>query len=147
MSRAAPRRSWTKTRRCLRRALDRTASPSTCRAQGNFFGGTTAAFIEGVVRHDYDDTLLGFVDYAASVPSADLSLTAAFVTDPAFVGQQLTLLIKVTNFGTDSAVGVHLDVDVPVGSTFVSVATSQGTGGESAGVVGVDIGTMAAVRP
>jgi uncharacterized repeat protein (TIGR01451 family) len=116
--------------------------PRDLTAQGNFFFSTAASFIETVVLHDADDPTRGFVDYASAVTQSDLVVTADFVTNPAFVGQQLTLLVRVTNFGPSEADDVTASVPVPAGTTFVSAATSHGTTTVFLGSVIADIGTL-----
>jgi uncharacterized repeat protein (TIGR01451 family) len=116
--------------------------PFDLMAHGNFFNNVAASFIESVILHDFDDNARGYVDFSSAVAQSDLVVTADFVTDPAFVGQQLTLIITVTNVGPSIADNVSASVPVPAGSTFRSVATSQGTAAEAAGLVSAAIGTL-----
>ncbi|HEX3151796.1 MAG TPA: DUF11 domain-containing protein [Gemmataceae bacterium] len=117
-------------------------SPFDLFAQGNFWEHLNAAYLESIVRHDFDDSNLGYVDYSSATAQNDLAITAAFTTTPAFIGQHLTLRIKVTNFGPSDATNVAMTANVPVGTTFLSVAADAGTASETAGTVTADIGPL-----
>jgi uncharacterized repeat protein (TIGR01451 family) len=116
--------------------------PLDLQAQNNFWEHLNAAYIESVVFHDFDDPNLGYVDYSSATTETDLSVTARFVTAPAFVGQHLTLLVKVTNFGPSNAPNSQLTANVPAGTTFLSVATDTGTASQAAGLVTANLGTL-----
>src|SRR4029450_8095911 len=100
-------------------------------------------FIESVILHDIDDPARGYVDYASAVTQSDLEVTIESTTSPAFAGQELTLLVRVINFGPSEANNVSVSVPVPAGSTFVSVATSHGTAAQAGRTVTATLGTLA----
>jgi uncharacterized repeat protein (TIGR01451 family) len=116
--------------------------PFDVTAHGNLFSDVSASVIESVVLHDFDDPSLGYIDIASSSSFSDLSVSAEFVTAPAFIDQRLTLLVKVTNFGPSAAGDVEVTVPVPAGSTFLSVVTSQGTASHLLGTVTAQLGSM-----
>jgi uncharacterized repeat protein (TIGR01451 family) len=75
-------------------------------------------------------------------PKIDLAITKTGAPNPATVGNQITWTMIVTNNGPNGATGVTVADPVPAGTTFVSVATSQGTctGGAA---VSCQLGSMA----
>ena len=74
---------------------------------------------------------------------ADLSITKADSRDRAPTGQNLTYSLNVTNNGPDPASGVTVTDQLPPSVTFVSATASQGSCGESGGIVTCTIGAMA----
>ncbi len=77
----------------------------------------------------------------AAVPAIDLSIIKTDRPDPVFVGARLTYTLIVRNLGPDTATNVRVADALPVGTTFVSVASSQGscTGGR---IVRCSLGTI-----
>ena len=77
----------------------------------------------------------------AAVPAIDLSIVKTDRPDPVFVGARLTYTLIVRNLGPDTATNVRVADALPVGTTFVSVASSQGscTGGR---IVRCSLGTI-----
>ncbi len=74
-------------------------------------------------------------------PVADLSVTKKDSIDPVYTDDPLTYTVGVANSGPGAATGVVLTDTLPAGSTFVSATSTQGSCGESAGVVtcGLDV--------
>ncbi|MFN2545116.1 MAG: sortase [Actinomycetota bacterium] len=77
-------------------------------------------------------------------PSADLAITNVDSPDPAKVSHPLTYTLTVTNSGPSDATAVHVDDPLPAGVTFVSATPSQGICSEFLGLVGCDLGDVAA---
>ena len=75
--------------------------------------------------------------------NADLSLAMTQSGNPVNVGSTLVYTNIVTNLGPSTATGVMLTNFLPVGVTFVSAQSSQGTFTQSSGVVVTTLGTMA----
>ncbi len=76
--------------------------------------------------------------------SADLSVSVASSPTIAFVNQNLTYVVTVTNQGPSAATGAFLTDVLPAGVTFVSATTSQGGPAvQSNGVVTAPLGTIA----
>lgn len=71
----------------------------------------------------------GTPDYQEAVlePQADLALTMTASPDPVVTNGILTYTLTVRNNGPDTAEGVSVSDFVPEGTTFVSVAATQGT--------------------
>jgi uncharacterized repeat protein (TIGR01451 family) len=63
----------------------------------------------------------------AAAPVIDLSITKADRPDPVFVGGRLTYTLTVRNLGPDKATNVRVADALPAGTTFLAVATTQGT--------------------
>ena len=77
----------------------------------------------------------------AAAQSADLVVNQADSPDPGPAGGVFTYTIRVDNNGPDAAVGVNFADTLPPGSTFVGVATTQGTcSPPAAGVVNCALG-------
>ncbi len=66
--------------------------------------------------------------------SHDLSLTKTETASPTYIGDEAVFRVTVTNDGPDSAAGVEVTDVLPVGTTFVSATTSQGSYDESTGI-------------
>jgi uncharacterized repeat protein (TIGR01451 family) len=63
----------------------------------------------------------------AAAPVIDLSITKTDRPDPVFVGSRLTYTLTVRNAGPDTATNVRVADALPAGTTFLAVATTQGT--------------------
>lgn len=74
--------------------------------------------------------------------SADLVLIKTDPPGRAPTGRNLTYTLTVTNNGPDDASGVSVDDQLPPSVTFVYAAPSQGTCGQSAGIVSCYLGTV-----
>ena len=72
----------------------------------------------------------------------DLGVSASAAPNPVTVGSNLTFTITVSNAGPDPATTVTLAGTLPIGATFVSATTSQGTC-SGAGPVNCSLGTIA----
>ena len=75
-------------------------------------------------------------------PSADLAITKSGSQATLFVGDDLTYHIIVTNNGPNSATGVVMGDLLPVGVTFVSATTTQGTVSVSGGILTATLGNL-----
>jgi uncharacterized repeat protein (TIGR01451 family) len=75
-------------------------------------------------------------------PVIDLAVTKAGAPNPVTVGKNVRWTMVVTNNGPNDATGVTLADPVPPGTTFVSVATSQGTCTGSQSIVNCNLGTI-----
>src|SRR5205085_1994749 len=75
-------------------------------------------------------------------PKIDLAITKTGAPNPATLGKQVTWTMVVTNNGPNGATGVTVADPVPAGTSFVSVATTQGTCTGGA-VVSCQLGNMA----
>ena len=81
---------------------------------------------------------------AAGPATADLALTKSDTPDPVFSGgQDITYTLTATNNGPDGATGVMLTDTLPVGVTFVSADSADGTCSEISGIVTCDFGALA----
>jgi len=75
--------------------------------------------------------------------TADLGITKTASPDPtATVGNNLTYAIAVHNYRPDAAVGVAVTDTLPANVTYVSSATSQGSGCSGAPSLICDLGTI-----
>ena len=88
-----------------------------------------------------DDSDSASTDVTAAPTSADLGLVKTASPDPAFVGENLTYTIEVTNAGPDTAQDVVVTDPLDAGVSFVSA--DQG-GVHDAGTVTWDLGSVAA---
>ena len=80
----------------------------------------------------------------ASAQSADLVVNQADNPDPGPAGGVFTYTIRVDNNGPDATAGVNFADTLPPGSTFVGVATTQGTcNPPSGGIVNCALGGLA----
>ena len=79
-----------------------------------------------------------------SAQSADLTVTVSDSPDPVSVGTNLTYTITVSNAGPNDATGVSLTVEIPVNTTFVSLAAPAGSATVTPPVGGT--GAVTAIR-
>ncbi|MGH9144319.1 MAG: choice-of-anchor tandem repeat GloVer-containing protein [Vicinamibacterales bacterium] len=84
-----------------------------------------------------------FVVDAGLQPNADLTISASGSPNPALVGGTLTYAVAVTNNGPAAATGVTVSDTLPSGLTFVSASASQGSCGQSGGLVTCALGGLA----
>jgi uncharacterized repeat protein (TIGR01451 family) len=78
----------------------------------------------------------------AAPPAVDVGITKTLTPTTVSVGGTMTYVMRITNSGPDVATGVTVTDNVPAGTTFVSVAPSQGScTGTSA--IRCDLGTVA----
>ncbi len=73
---------------------------------------------------------------------ADLSLAKTDAPDPAAAGATLTYTLAITNDGPSAALSTTLTDTLPVSTTFGSATASQGSCGETGGVVTCDLGNL-----
>jgi len=74
---------------------------------------------------------------------ADLAITKVDSADPILEGQNVTYTITATNNGPSEATDVLVTDTLPVGVTFDSAASTQGSCNEAAGTVTCSFGTLA----
>ena len=113
--------------------------------------GSTHTNVATVTGHDDDEhSLTAHDDATVTITPApvipkliDLYVTKTDLPDPVELNGQLTYTIVVGNHGPDAATQVTLADPLPVGTSFVSVSTTQGscTGGV---VINCALGTMPA---
>lgn len=77
-------------------------------------------------------------------PIADLSVAQTPIPNPVSVGSNLTFNITASNLGPADANAVSLTDTLPTGMTFVSANTSQGSCGQTAGVITCALGSISA---
>ena len=100
-----------------------------------------------VTSHTNSATLFStgrFSNFSISQPLADLGITMTDAPDPVGVGGNITYSLGVNNAGPDTANIVTVSDPLPVGVTFVSASSSQGTCTHTAGTVTCNVGTLAA---
>ncbi len=107
----------------------------------------TAGTLENAVTAAADEPDPNSANNAASVtklvaPAADLGVTQVDSADPVLVGARLVYTVSVTNHGPSAATGVTLVDTLPAGVLLVSATPSQGTCGESGGVVTCALGSL-----
>jgi uncharacterized repeat protein (TIGR01451 family) len=106
-------------------------------------GGSSHTDVVTVTGHDDDGAELTAHDDATVTitPLIDLFVTKNDLPDPVQLNGQLTYTIVVGNNGPDAATQVTLADPLPVGTSFVSVSTTQGscTGGA---VITCNLGTI-----
>ena len=107
-------------------------------------GGSTHTDVVTVTGHDDDQQPVTAHDDAtvAITPLIDLYVTKDDLPDPVQLNGQLTYTIVVGNNGPDAATQVTLADPLPAGTTFVSVATTQGSCSGGA-IVNCNLGTVA----
>jgi uncharacterized repeat protein (TIGR01451 family) len=76
-------------------------------------------------------------------PVIDLAVTKVDTPDPATLNGQITYTMVVTNNGPDTATGVTAADPLPVGTSFVSVSSTQGSCANNGGLIQCSIGTLA----
>jgi uncharacterized repeat protein (TIGR01451 family) len=76
-------------------------------------------------------------------PAADLLVTIFDAPDPLYVSNILTYTIGVTNLGPSPATGVTVTDTLPVGLSYVSGSSSQGTIGAVGNLVTASVGNLA----
>lgn len=76
-------------------------------------------------------------------PGSDLAIGIVAQPEPALVGDNLTYIISVTNFGPSSAKSVAVSQVLPSSVILVSATSSQGSAAQSGGVVTASLGPMA----
>ena len=76
-------------------------------------------------------------------PLSDLSLGMTVSTNSAYVGNNVTFTMLITNQGPSIATGVFITNALPAGATLVSATTTLGVTNLSAGVVAFNLGTIA----
>ena len=126
---------------------------ATCTFIGPVTGsaGSTHTNVATVTGHDDDErSLTAHDDATVTITPApvvpkliDLYVTKTDLPDPVELNGQLTYTIVVGNHGPDAATQVTLADPLPVGTSFVSVSTTQGscTGGS---VISCALGTVPA---
>jgi uncharacterized repeat protein (TIGR01451 family) len=107
---------------------------ATCTFTGAVTGsaGSTHTNVVTVTGHDDDDkSLTARDDATVTITPApkliDLFVTKTDLPDPVQLNGQLTYTIVVGNNGPDAATQVTLADGLPIGTSFVSVSTTQGT--------------------
>ncbi len=73
----------------------------------------------------------------------DLAIAKSDNVDPVTAGELLTYTLVVTNNGPSDATGVAVSDPLPVGTTFVSLTTTQGTANVSNGTLTGSLGNLA----
>jgi len=91
---------------------------------------------------DVSDSFTVVGGYTYGFTFADLSVTITDSQDPAFVGKPVTYSIAVSNAGPLDATSVTLTVPLPSPANFGAATPSQGSCGESAGVVTCALGSI-----
>lgn len=82
------------------------------------------------------------LDVLARVFAADLALTKTDPPGRVPTGRNMTYTLSVVNNGADQATGVTVTDQLPSSVTFVSAIASQGSCGETGGIVTCDVGSM-----
>lgn len=76
------------------------------------------------------------------IPNTDLMIIKSDLPDPVIVGNNVTYTINVSNLGPDPATSVVVTDTLPMGTTFVSAITNQGSCSQAAGTVTCNLGTV-----
>jgi uncharacterized repeat protein (TIGR01451 family) len=114
--------------------------------QTNFTLPTDLVVGYGVTAHDNTLLATGVLSgFTLSQEASDLAVSKVASPDPVNVGGNVTYTITVTNLGPGVAVGAQLTDALPAGLSFVSVTTSQGSGGNSGNSVTANLGTIPAL--
>ena len=103
---------------------------------------TNNANVLGIIV-DPDTADNGSAQDTQVTPAADLSLTKSDSPDPVQAGDLLTYTLGVHNSGPNGADGVTVTDTLPAGVVFDSAVPSQGSCGESSGIVTCALGTVA----
>lgn len=77
------------------------------------------------------------------IRQAVLQITKSDTPDPVLVGQALNYQIVVTNTGASTATNVEIRDTLPAGLTFTSVNATSGTPTHAAGLISLDLATLA----
>jgi uncharacterized repeat protein (TIGR01451 family) len=92
---------------------------------------------------DTDDNTNLTLDFGF-VPNVDVSVVKVDSPTTVIAGNQITYTMTVSNGGPSAADNVVLTDVLPVGTTFVSVNTTQGTAANNSGTINANLGTIAA---
>ena len=104
---------------------------------------TLATGTEPTNDGDSDDNTNLTLDFGF-VPNVDVSVVKTGTPATVLAGNQITYTMTVSNSGPAAADNVVLTDVLPVGTTFVSVASSQGTSANNSGTITANLGTIAA---
>lgn len=104
---------------------------------------TLATGTEPTNDGDNDDNTNFTLDFGF-VPNVDVSVVKTGTPATVLAGDQITYTLTVNNGGPAAADNVVLTDILPVGTTFVSVTSSQGTASNLSGTVTANLGTIAA---
>jgi uncharacterized repeat protein (TIGR01451 family) len=104
---------------------------------------TLATGAEPTNDGDSDDNTNFTLDFGF-VPNVDVSVVKTGTPATVLAGNQITYTMTVSNGGPAAADNVVLTDVLPVGTTFVSVASSQGTSANNSGTINANLGTIAA---
>jgi uncharacterized repeat protein (TIGR01451 family) len=91
---------------------------------------------------DISPILYDLTPYYRLPAAADLAVTKTDSPDPAYVGQNLTYTVTVTNNGPNDATGAIVTDSLPAGVTFVNATASQGYASQNGGIVTWNIGNL-----
>jgi len=94
------------------------------------------------LRADDRNGHLGNSSVFSVSPTNDLVVTINDMPDPVVLGRSLTYTITVTNTGPNNATDVALTNALATNATLVSVATSQGSCTNEAGLIRCNLGTV-----
>ena len=84
------------------------------------------------------------VGVAPPATYADLSISQGLSPEPPVAGMPMIVTLNVSNSGRDTATGVTVTDTLPTGFSFGSAGATQGSCGQSSGVVTCNLGTLAA---
>jgi len=104
---------------------------------------TLATGAEPTNDGDSDDNTNFTLDFGF-VPNVDVSVVKTGTPATVLAGNQITYTMTVSNGGPAAADNVVLTDVLPVGTTFVSVVSSQGTSANNSGTINANLGTIAA---
>jgi uncharacterized repeat protein (TIGR01451 family) len=112
--------------------LDLALNPST---------GTVLIIWPDFQKSPNDDILGELIDISTQL--ADISISETAIPNPVTAGSNLTYTITVVNNGPDYAIDVILSDTLPLGASFVSASSSQGTCTQASDTVTCEIGGVA----